>query len=123
MSPDQGSGIDRQGWVPYSRKNTKARDSMILPGSADALLQRGFSRRQLGRIATLLAAGSSLPFYNEFAMAQQAERRQGAGRGRMIDPDAVRINQNENPMGPCQEGLEAIARVAPHGWRYSPSNE
>jgi histidinol-phosphate aminotransferase len=96
---------------------------MILPGSADDLLQRGFSRRQLGRIATLLAAGSSLPFYNEFAMAQQAERRQGAGRGRMIDPDAVRINQNENPMGPCQEGLEAIARVAPHGWRYSPSNE
>lgn len=96
---------------------------MILPGSADDLLQRGFSRRQLGRIATLLAAGSSLPFYNEFAMAQQAERRQGAGRGRMIDPDAVRINQNENPMGPCPEGLEAIARVAPHGWRYSPSNE
>jgi histidinol-phosphate aminotransferase len=96
---------------------------MILPGSADGLLQRGFSRRQLGRIATLLAAGSSLPFYNEFAMAQQAERRQGGGRGRMMDPDAVRINQNENPMGPCKEGLEAIARVAPHGWRYSPSNE
>jgi histidinol-phosphate aminotransferase len=96
---------------------------MALPGSADDLLQRGFSRRQLGRIATLLAAGSSLPFYNEFAMAQQAERRQGGGRGRMVDPDSVRINQNENPMGPCKEGLEAIARVAPHGWRYSPSNE
>ena len=97
---------------------------MIFPGSAEDLLQRGFSRRQLGRIATMLTAGASLPFYNEFAMAQQAERRQGAGRGgRMMDPDAVRINQNENPMGPCKEGLEAIAKVAPHGWRYSPTNE
>jgi histidinol-phosphate aminotransferase len=97
---------------------------MIFPGSANDFLQRGFSRRQLGRIATLLATGSSLPFYNEFAMAQQAERRQGAGRGgRTMDPDAVRINQNENPMGPCKEGLEAIARVAPQGWRYSPANE
>jgi len=94
----------------------------LLKDSAE-FLSRGFSRRQLGRIATMLAAGSSLPFYNEFAMAQQAERRMGGGRGRMIDPDAVRINQNENPMGPCPEGLEAIARVAPHGWRYSPSNE
>jgi histidinol-phosphate aminotransferase len=96
---------------------------MILPGSADDLVKRGFSRRQLGRIATLLAAGSSLPFYNESAMAQQAERRQGGRGGRVMDPDAVRINQNENPMGPCKEGLEAIARVAPHGWRYSPANE
>jgi len=97
---------------------------MILPASAEDLLQRGFSRRQLGRIATMLAAGSSLPFYNEFAMAQDAERRQGrGGRGRAFDPDAVRINQNENPMGPCKEGLEAIARIAPMGWRYSPGNE
>jgi histidinol-phosphate/aromatic aminotransferase/cobyric acid decarboxylase-like protein len=81
----------------------------------------------LGRIATLLTAGSALPFYNEFAMAQDAEqRRQGRGAGggrRPMDPDAVRINQNENPMGPCKEGLEAIAKVAPQGWRYSPSNE
>src|SRR5581483_5121832 len=84
--------------------------------SMDDLLARGFTRRQLGRIATLLTAGASLPFYNEFAMAQSA----GRGRGREMDPDAVRINQNENPMGPCKEGLEAIARVAPTGWRYSP---
>ncbi len=83
----------------------------------DDLLSRGFTRRQLARIATLLTTGAALPFYNEFAMAQNA------ARGRAIDPDAVRINQNENPMGPCKEGLEAIARVAPTGWRYSPANE
>src|ERR1041385_3386626 len=91
----------------------------MLPDHADSFLQRGFSRRQLGRIASLLTAGAAMPFYNEFAMAQDAERR--AGR-RPADPDTVRINQNENPMGPCREGLEAIARIAPLGWRYSAGN-
>jgi histidinol-phosphate aminotransferase len=90
---------------------------------ADSLLQRGFSRRQLGRIAGLLSAGAAFPFYNEFAMAQDAERRMQRGGRRALDPDVVRINQNENPMGPCKEGLEAIAKVAPQGWRYSPANE
>ena len=88
---------------------------------ADSLLQKGFSRRQLGRIASLLTAGTALPFYNEFAMAQDAQRRMGMGR--RIDPDAVRINQNENPMGPCKEGLEAMMKIAPMGWRYSPGGE
>src|SRR5579872_769746 len=92
--------------------------------ASDQLLQRGFSRRQLGRIASLLTAGAALPFYNEFAMAQQdVQRRAGRGGGRSMDPNAVRINQNENPMGPSKEGLEAIAKAAPMGWRYSPGNE
>jgi histidinol-phosphate aminotransferase len=108
----------------YSRYESETQ-RMDLP-NAESFLRRGFSRRQLGRIATLLTAGSALPFYNEFAMAQDAERRQGRGAGggrRPMAPDAVRINQNENPMGPCKEGLEAIAKVAPNGWRYSPTNE
>jgi len=88
---------------------------------AQSLLQKGFSRRQLGRIASLLTAGAALPFYNEFAMAQDAERRMGMRRGN--DPDTVRINQNENPMGPCKEGLEAMMKIAPMGWRYSPGGE
>src|SRR6185436_6976629 len=87
---------------------------------ADSLLQRGFSRRQLGRIASLLTAGAALPFYNESAMAQEAERR--AGRA-PAGADTVRINQNENPMGPSKEGLEAMMRTAPAAWRYSPANE
>src|SRR5205085_7248005 len=65
--------------------------------------------------------GAALPFYNEFAMAQEAERR--AGGRRPLDLDTVRINQNENPMGPCKEGLEAIAKIAPMGWRYQPSTD
>lgn len=93
---------------------------------ADSLLQRGFSRRDLGRIASLLTAGAALPFYNEYAMAQDAQQRMLRGTGgarRAMDPDAVRISSNENPLGPCKEGIEAIAKVAPHGGRYSPFNE
>jgi histidinol-phosphate/aromatic aminotransferase/cobyric acid decarboxylase-like protein len=40
-----------------------------------------------------------------------------------MPPDAVRISTNENPLGPCKEGLEAIAKVAPLGGRYSPNGE
>src|SRR5882672_10496923 len=92
----------------------------------DSFLQRGFSRRQLGRIASLLTAGATLPFYNEYAMAQDAQQRMLRGAGgarRAMDPDAVRISSNENPLGPCKEGLEAIAKVAPHGGRYQPFGE
>jgi histidinol-phosphate aminotransferase len=79
-------------------------------------LSRGFSRRQLGRIATVITAGAALPFYNEAAFAQRGNR------GEMA-PDAVRINSNENPLGPCEDALRAMAQVAPFGGRYSPHNE
>jgi len=82
-------------------------------------LARGFSRRHLGRISSLLTAGAALPFYNEFALAQFATGRLGVP----MPPDAVRISSNENPLGPCKEALEAIAKVAPFGGRYSPNNE
>src|ERR1051326_8247766 len=88
----------------------------------ETLEQRGFTRRQIGRMVTLVGAGASLPFYNEYAMAQDAERRMRGTRP-AYDPDVVRISSNENPQGPCKEGLEALVKVAPMGWRYSPHNE
>jgi histidinol-phosphate aminotransferase len=57
------------------------------------------------------------------AQQQQRAGRGGGGMRRAMDPDTVVINQNENPMGPCKEGLDAIAKVAPHGWRYNPGGE
>jgi histidinol-phosphate aminotransferase len=75
------------------------------------LLRRGFSRRSLGRITALLGAGAALPFYNESALAQLSN----IGR---IPADGVKINANENPMGPCAEALEAIYSVAKKGGRY-----
>jgi histidinol-phosphate aminotransferase len=75
------------------------------------LLQRGFSRRSLGRIAAMISAGAALPFYNEPAMAQLSALRD-------MPPDAVKINANENPLGPCPEALEAIHNIAAKGGRY-----
>lgn len=92
----------------------------------DSFLQRGFTRRHLGRISRMFAAGAAFPFFNEFTMAQEAEarlNRRAGGTRRPMDPDAVRISSNENPLGPCKEGLEAIYKVAPLGGRYSPTGE
>src|SRR2546426_339606 len=75
------------------------------------LLKRGFTRRSFGRFATLLTAGATLPFYNESALAQLSD----VGT---IPPDAVKINANENPLGPCPEAADAIHNVVKKGGRY-----
>jgi histidinol-phosphate aminotransferase len=76
------------------------------------LAARGFTRRDFARMAALLTAGASLPFYNEAALAQDLK---AIGS---IPADAVRINSNENPMGPCKAAIEAILAVVPKGGRY-----
>src|SRR5258705_5966108 len=75
-------------------------------------LRRGFSRRSFGRIAALAGGGAAaLPFFNEPALAQLSQVR-GA------PPDAVMINANENPLGPCTEAKEAIHNIVASGGRY-----
>lgn len=75
------------------------------------LIKRGFSRRSFGRFATLLTAGATLPFYNEAAMAQLSMRGP-------LPADAVKIDANENPLGPCKEAAEAMHSVIQKGGRY-----
>ncbi len=75
-------------------------------------LTRGFSRRDLGRLAGMLAAGASLPFFNESSMAQ------GLSAMRDIPADATMLSSNENPMGPCPEAQAAIHDVVAKGGRY-----
>ena len=73
--------------------------------------KRGFSRRNFGRIAAMMGAGAAaLPFYNEPALAQLSK----------VDapPDAVMINANENPLGPCPEAREAVHNMIQYGGRY-----
>jgi histidinol-phosphate/aromatic aminotransferase/cobyric acid decarboxylase-like protein len=60
----------------------------------------------------MIGAGAALPFYNEPALAQLS-----AIRGPM-PPDAVKINANENPLGPCPEAAEAIHKIVQSGGRY-----
>ena len=74
--------------------------------------QGGFTRRDFGRLAALLTAGASLPFYNEAALAQ------GLSAMPNLPSDAVKINANENPMGPCPDAAEAIHKVVGMGGRY-----
>jgi histidinol-phosphate aminotransferase len=75
------------------------------------LMSRGFTRRNFGRIASLVTAGAALPFYNEPALAQLS-------RVRNIPPDAVKIDANENPLGPCPEAADAIHNIIKSGGRY-----
>jgi len=62
-------------------------------------------------MASIVAAGSTLPFH-EFAYAQLALD------NRKLPPGAVKIDSNENPLGPCKEALEAMSSVLPQGGRY-----
>lgn len=79
---------------------------------AREFIKRGFSRRKFGRLAAIMTAGATLPFYNESALAQRT-----AIHGPIPD-GAVRINANENPLGPCPEALEAVYKIARDGGRY-----
>jgi histidinol-phosphate aminotransferase len=74
-------------------------------------LTRGFSRRNLGKIAAMVTAGASLPFFNESAMAQLSKIDN-------VPPDAVLINANENPLGPSMAAREAVAKIISQGGRY-----
>jgi histidinol-phosphate aminotransferase len=84
----------------------------LSPASRRDLIRRGFSRRDFGRLAAFLTAGAALPFYNEAVLAQ------GLSALPNLPRDAVRINANENPMGPCPEAIEAICKIVPQGGRY-----
>ncbi len=86
------------------------------------------SRRSFLRIAGATAAAA--PFMTEahFAWAAQqkaadvsspsAARAAGVHFVPHYPPDAVLINANENPMGPCTAAREAIAEMAAKGGRY-----
>jgi histidinol-phosphate aminotransferase len=86
-------------------------DNLFGPERRQDFLDRGFSRRQFARIAALATAGAALPFYNEAALAQGLSAAN-------LPADAVRINANENPMGPCPDAIDAIQKVVAAGGRY-----
>ncbi len=75
--------------------------------------ERRLSRRSFSRMAALIGAGAALPFYGEANLAMAQLSKTGP-----IPPDAVKINANENPLGPCPEAIEAISKVIAKGGRY-----
>jgi histidinol-phosphate aminotransferase len=86
-------------------------DAILTDRQKRDLVSRGFSRRAFGRIAAVIAGAGALPFYNEPALAQLSAVRN-------MPPDAVKINANENPLGPCTEARAAIQAILPNGGRY-----
>jgi histidinol-phosphate aminotransferase len=69
------------------------------------------TRRNFGRVAMLLTGGTALPFYNESALAQLSVIKD-------LPPDGVKINANENPLGPCAEAAESMRNIVANGGRY-----
>jgi histidinol-phosphate aminotransferase len=70
-----------------------------------------------------MAAATPLLTEAHLARAAQAALKPAAGGGRhdfflAPPPDAVLINANENPLGPCQAAREAIAKLVPTSGRY-----
>ncbi|MDE1156619.1 MAG: pyridoxal phosphate-dependent aminotransferase [Acidobacteriaceae bacterium] len=73
------------------------------------------SRRNFMRFASMVAAGTALPFadpFTERTLAQIPTLKHAP------PPDAVLINLNENPMGPAPEALEAAYAATRNGGRY-----
>jgi histidinol-phosphate aminotransferase len=65
-------------------------------------------------MAPALAGVAALPFYNESSLAFAQLSKTGP-----LSSDAVKINANENPLGPCLAAAEAITKVIKTGGRYS----
>lgn len=74
----------------------------------------GFSRRSFLRIAAATSAIAAVPIFTESHLAYAQRRR----IIRDIPANAVRIDANENPLGPCEAACQAIAKILPQGGRY-----
>ena len=75
-------------------------------------------RRAFLRAAAFAAAAA--PIVSEASLAQAKLASQSLG---VLPPDAVIINANENPLGPCKAACEAITRILPLGGRYDRMGE
>ena len=86
------------------------------------------SRRSFLRFAGVAA---TLPVLTEAHFAWAAQQQQPATHGmttprkvrKVLPADAVLINANENPLGPCKAACDAVAAMAPLGGRYDIDGE
>jgi histidinol-phosphate aminotransferase len=71
------------------------------------------TRRSFFRLAAATAA-ATMPIMTE----PQLARAQRVGAPRSIPPGAVRIDANENPLGPCSGACATMTSLIPEGGRY-----
>ncbi len=72
-----------------------------------------FSRRSFLHLSAAASAAAVLRGMTEPMLAAAARRRLPHAK------DAVLIDANENPLGPCQAARDAVAAIIPQGGRYS----
>ncbi|CAM5509309.1 pyridoxal phosphate-dependent aminotransferase [Sphingobium scionense] len=90
--------------------------TMMLDKEArEDLIERGYSRRQLAKVAALIGAGAAM----HEMLASPALAQQQAARG---VKGAVRIGSNECWTGPFPSGVDAIAKAGAVGNWYDPDN-
>ena len=70
-----------------------------------------FSRRSFLHLTAAASATSAFRIMSEPMLASAARRPHA--------PDAILIDANENPLGPCQAARDAMAAILPQGGRYS----
>lgn len=88
---------------------------MLEKHAREDLMDRGYSRRQIGKVAALVSAGAAAQsLLIQPALAQQQAARSVKG--------AVRIGANECWTGPFPSGVEAIAKAGSFGNWYDPDN-
>jgi len=71
-----------------------------------------FSRRSFLHLSAAASAVAAFHGMSEPMLAAAARRRPHA-------KDAVLIDSNENPLGPCQGARDAVSAIIPQGGRYS----
>ena len=86
--------------------------------SEDRTERTVMGRRALLRGAAFIAAAAPILGEAELAHAKMASQMMG-----VLPPDAVIINANENPLGPCKSACEAITKILPLGGRYDRMGE
>ena len=73
------------------------------------------SRRSFFRLAAAASAVATVPILTEPHLAYAQRRRFSM---QPIPHDAVRIDANENPLGPCSGACASISSLIPEGGRY-----
>lgn len=77
-------------------------------------MSNDLSRRSFFRMAAVATAAAAVPILTEPQLAF-AQRRRIA---RVMPPGAVRIDANENPLGPCSGACAVMSSLIPEGGRY-----
>ena len=77
-------------------------------------MDNALSRRSFFKMAAAASAAAAFPALTEpqLAMAQRSRI------ARVLPAGAVRIDANENPLGPCSGACAAISSLIPEGGRY-----